>query len=525
MVHKQPALRSAKVIDYLKVKGNLDSYAFLEHVGNIPHDGQRTLIDAYMEKVPPTAETAALGLAFDYKYKTFVAACGRRWGKSFIVSNLAAEEMLYPNAQVLICSYRLENCKVIFNQVREIIKGLGIEIVADRKKELELELAHGAKLCVASNDNVESRLGNSVSLLIVDEAKLFQRDLFEMFLEPQLLDFAPYSRTILISSPKEGWLQDYYERGQSTDPKYADYWSTSFPTSSNPTISKSYLEKLKLRVPPDVWEQEYEGKFVSSAGKVFKEFDREENVFSDKDFPRFWEWISTRAFPVFHSIDTGYNHYFAGIYCLHMESLDTYLVFGEYQKNQLVTPIHAANINGYEAKHNIDPYVRYADPAGAQTNADLTEYDLYFNLASKNLRESINCVNTLFYQRSKVTNGPRLLVHDSCVELIRQLCFISWKEDGASMARETSSGGVKPFKPDDEKKTDWDLIDALRYGLFSYLKDGAIDVAVLDHTEYLKDGSLDNDELESETNLDFQMAKQGMFRTSTFSDIDDDYWE
>ena len=93
------------------------------------------------------------------------------------------------------------------------------------------------------------------------------------------------------------------------------------------------------------------------------------------------------------------------------------------------------------------------------------------------------------------------------------------------MARETSSGGVKPFKPDDEKKTDWDLIDALRYGLFSYLKDGAIDVAVLDHTEYLKDGSLANDELESETNLDFQMAKQGMFRTSTFSDIDDDYWE
>lgn len=519
--NKQPALRSAKVLDYLKVKGRISSYTFLDHVGNIPHDGQRTLIDAYMEKVAPSEETAALGLDFDYRYKTFVAACGRRWGKSFIVSNLAAEEMLYPNAQVLICSYRLENCKVIFNQVREIIKKLGVEIVADRKKELELELAHGAKLCVASNDNVESRLGNSVSLLIVDEAKLFQRDLYETFLEPQLLDYAPYSRTILISSPKEGWLQDYYERGQSDDIAYVDFWSTSFPTSSNPTISKSYLEKLKRRVPPDVWEQEYEGKFVSTAGKVFKEFNRVDNVFSDEDFPRFWDWIGTRVHPVFHSIDSGYMHYFAGIYCLHMESLDTYFLFGEYQKNKLVTPVHAENITKYEALQSIEPYMRFADPAAAQQIADLSEYDLYFNLSSKNLRESINCLNTLFFQDSKVTKRKRLLVHDSCIELIRQLTFIGWKEDSVNLARENSNGSVKPFTTDDNN-TDWDLIDAVRYGVFSYLKMGSVDLSVIDHT-LLLEGDIGYDEDDSlDEDMYMSLAKQGMFRL-TGSNDDEDY--
>lgn len=518
--NKQPALRSAKVLEYLKVKGRISSYTFLDHVGNVPHDGQRTLIDAYMQKVEPCEETKALGLEFDYRYKTFVAACGRRWGKSFIVSNLAAEEMLYPNAQVLICSYRLENCKVIFNQVREIIKKLGIEIVADKKKELELELAHGAKLCVASNDNVESRLGNSVSLLIVDEAKLFQRDLYETFLEPQLLDYSPYSRTILISSPKEGWLQDYYDRGQSTDPRFSDYWSTTFPTSSNPTISKVYLAKLRERVPPDVWEQEYEGKFVSTAGKVFKEFDRVGNVFTDEDFPQFWQWVSSRNFPTIHSIDSGYTHYFAGIYCLYMEALDSYLIFGEYQKNKTVTPVHAQNILDYESTHGIDPYYRFADPAAAQQIADFSEYDLYYNLSSKNLRESINCVNTLFYQDSKVTGRKRLLIHESCVELIRQLNIIGWKEDSTSLARESSGGSVKPFLPDDNK-TDWDLIDALRYGVFSFVKAGNVDVSVVDPTVML-DGKFDDEDTDDTISFYKNMAQNGMFRVSSSADMDED---
>jgi hypothetical protein len=516
-LRKQPALRSAKVLDYLKVKGRISSYTFLDHVGNIPHDGQRTLIDAYMEKMEPSEETRSLGLSFDYRYKTFVAACGRRWGKSFIVSNLAAEEMMYPNSQVLICSYRLENCKVIFRQVREIIKALGIEIVADRQKELELELANGAKLCVASNDNVESRLGNSISLLIVDEAKLFQRDLYETFLEPQLLDFAPYSRSILISSPKEGWLQDYYDRGQSTLPEFDDFWSTSFPTSSNPTISKAYLEKLRLRVPPDVWEQEYEGKFVSTAGKVFKEFDRIGNVFGDVDFPRFWDWVYSKAHPVVHSIDSGYVHYFAGIYILHMEELDTYFLFGEYQLNKKVTPIHAENIQKYERTHGIDPYMRFADPAAAQQIADLTEYDLYYNLSTKSTRESINAVNTLFFQVSKVTNRKRLLVHDSCGELIRQINQVGCKEDSTNLARESNGGSVKPFMPDDNK-TDWDLIDALRYGIFSYLKLGNIDLSVIDHTLILE--GEDDDYFEEDHGFYAELAKQGMFRVS--SNIDDD---
>lgn len=496
-------MRSSKVLEYLKVKGKIDSYAFFEMVQVLPHEGQRQIIDAYIEKIPPCAETMALGLDFDYRYKTLIAVCGRRFGKSFVTSVLGAEEMLYPNAQVLICSYRLENCKVIFRQVRDIIKKLGIEIVVDRQKELELELINGARLCVASNDNVESRLGNAVSLLIIDEAKLFHRSLYETYLEPQLLDYAPYSRTIMISSPQPGWLETYYERGQSKDPRYADYFSVSLPSSSNPTNSKEFLANLKARTPPDIWDQEYEGKFVSAAGRVFKEFSGVDNVFDEDSHPHFWDWVRSGRHVVFHSIDSGYSHYFAGIYCLYHELLDTFFLFGEYQVNRAVTPVHADNIHEYERLNEVDVTLRFADPAAQQQLADLAEYGLHFNKSSKNLRETINCVNTLFYQVSEATGGRRCLVHHECRELVRQLGTLQWKEDAASLTREISGTGTKPFKPDLDLKTDWDLIDAVRYGLYTYTKNGRISVFVVSTEEEADD---DGDSVTA------QMARAGYIR-------------
>lgn len=474
--------RSKKVMEYLKVKGRINSYEFFKLIDQEPHDGQKKIIDAYLEKLPPSAESLALGLDFDYKYKVIVAACGRRFGKSFIVSGLGAEELLYPNAQVLICSYRLENCKVIFRQIRDIIKQLGIEIVVDRNKELELELINGAKLCVASNDNVESRLGNNVSLLIIDEAKLFDRELYEKILKPQLLDFAPYGRSILITSPQEGWMFDYFERGQSTDPRFSSFWSLSLPTSSNPTISKEELEELKAITPPDIWEQEYEGKFVSAAGKVCKEFSRDTCLFDETEefFENWFVFVRNGENVVFHSIDSGYTHYFGGVYFVYVDALDTYLAFGEYNVNKTVTPVHAENIHRYEEDEMFEPALRYADPAAQQQIADFTEYDLYFTKAQKNLRETVNTVNTLFYQKSAVTGRPRLLIHRSCHELIRQVSQVMWKEDQDQQTREKSATGVKPFKPDTELRTDWDLFDAFRYGIHSFDKNSNTGVHVID---------------------------------------------
>lgn len=492
--------KKPEIIEYFKFKGRLTAPAFIDVINEAgidiePHDGQWQIIDAYEERVPPSlavlemARENNITLDFEYRYRCLIAACGRRFGKSVVASILGAQEMLVPYAKVLIVSYTLDNCEVIFKQVRQMIVGLlGIEeVVIDRQKDMELELKNGATLRVASNDNVQSKLGTAISLLIIDEAKLFSRKLYEQVLKPMLFDYAPFSRAILISSPESGWFETYYRYGQ--DENRPEFWSINLPTHTNPTIPKEELEKMKKEMPQDLYDQEVLGLFTSNAGLVCREFDKNVHVYDPSDYLFMSEWISNGN-PIIHMIDSGYSHYFASVWVVFVEELDTFFAIGEYWKNKTITSVHAEAIKGFEEDWGFEPAIRYADPAASQQIADFAEYNLHFNKASKLLRETIINLNTLFYQRSEITGKPRLLISKDCPELIRQLGSVIWKtgkED--EQTKEQSAAGIKPFLPDKEgpsgggARTDWDLFDAFRYGMFSFAKNSQISVNVFSYSE------------------------------------------
>lgn len=516
--------KKPEVIEYFKFKGRLTTPAFIEVLNDAgieiePHEGQWEIIDAYEERVPPSpavlqmAEEHGLSIDFEYKYRCLIAACGRRFGKSVVASLLGAEEMLVPHARILIVSYTLDNCEVIFEMIRKIIVELlgPDEIVADRQKDMELVLKNGAELRVASNDNVQSKLGKAVSLLIIDEAKLFNRKLYEQVLKPMLFDYSPYSRSILISSPEAGWFETYYKFGQ--DPLKPHFWSINLPTHTNPTIPRDELAQMEKDMPRDLYEQEVLGLFTSNAGLVVRDFDKDANTFDPDEYPEFNEWLHDGNV-IIHMVDSGHNHYFGSAWVVFVEELDTYFVFHEYARNKATTSAHAEYIHTFETDSDLDVAIRYADPAAAQQIADFVDYDLYFNKASKVLRETINNLNTLFFQVSEVTGKRRLLVSKECPELIRQLTSVIWKtgkEDEQS--KEQSASGTKPFLPDKEgpagggNKTDWDLFDAFRYGMYSFVKNNRVDVAVVETVT-----STGRDE--EEEDFDEMLYSQGWFKTT-----------
>lgn len=503
--------KSPKIMEYFAVKQRMTVHSFIDLIKDIPeidfetpHEGQWEILNAYEEKVAPSEESKALGLPFDYKYEILIPACGRRFGKSTISSVIGASELLIPNAKVLIVSYTLQNCEVIFKQIYKILVGLGIEIVENRQRDMALTLINGSVLNVASAENVEARLGTAISLLIIDEAKLFKKELYFQVLRPMLADMTPYSRTILISSPAEGWYEEVYDRGQSDDPRFSKYWSINLPSHANPTLPRSALEEMRLTMPIDLYNQEVLGMFNSAQGKVFREFDKVENVYEPEDFPQFYYWLEHNI--IFQSIDSGYNHYFAAVWIMYVEEIDTYFVFGAYTQNKTLTPVHAQNIKDFEHELGIDVSIRYADPAASQQIADFAHYDLYFNKSDKELRETINWVNTLFFQRSEITGKPKLLIQKDLHELLRQVNGVQWKEDKDSLTREQAAKGQKPFKPDGEKKTDWDLIDALRYGVYSYIKNGQADCSVMTFE------NLDASQDEEEQSFERMMIKAGYFK-------------
>jgi len=505
MQHK--ALKSPRILEYFKFKSKITAKSFVELLKDIstvdfssPHPGQIKIIDAYDRRCAPSEESKAMGADFEYEHKVLTIVCGRRFGKSVVCSLFGAQELLIPNSKVLIVSYTLDNCRVIFDAIHKIVKGLGIKIIVERIQDMELELQNGSTIRVGSNDNIKSRLGTAVSLLIIDEAKLFARELYEQILKPMLLDYSPLSRTILISSPANGYLETYFERGQSTDPKWSKFFSMTASSWDNPTIPRDELEELKRTMDPLLYESEIMGRFTSSVGRVMQEFKKETCIFDPAEFPYYEDWL--RECTIFQSIDGGYSHYFASTWFCYVEEIDTFLLFGEYMQNKTVTSKHAENIHAFEEEVGVSVAIRYADPASQQQNNDFSEYDLYYNKAIKATMESVNSLNSLFFQISAVTGRPRLLIHKDCTEMIRQLIFVQWKVGRDDQTAEKSSG-TKPFMPDKDGGTDFDLFDSCRYGIHSFMKNNHLNVSVF---------SFGGDDTSEEDEFTNSMNRAGLYR-------------
>lgn len=504
-------IKSAKIKEYMKFKEKITATAFIDLLKelpnsdfNEPHPGQNEVIRAYDERIPPSLACREEGLTFEYRYRILTVAAGRRWGKSVISAVLGLQELLIPNAKVMIVSHELSNCEVIFKKIYKMLQALGIGMTIERIQKMELELENGSSLRVASSDNAQGKLGSSISLLIIDEAKLVSRTLYQEVLAPMLFDYSPYSRTILISSPAPGWFETYYNYGQSGDPVYQDCWSINSPTSMNPTIPKAELERWEKTMPVDIYRTEVLGLFTSTEGRVFSEFDRVVNVFDINDYPHFGAWLQGGNIIV-NSVDSGFKHFFAGTWFVWVEEVDTIFVFEEYNLNGTTTDVHAANIKELENKWNIEPDMRFADPAAAQQICDFQLLDLYYMKADKNTRETINQVNSLFFQRSGVTGLPKLLISKDCTETIRQVTEVAWKVGRDELTKEQATSGTKPFQPDRSgAKTDFDLVDSFRYGIWSFIKNnmgGGISVF-----------SFGEDSASEEDAFTSVMNKAGMFR-------------
>lgn len=463
-------VKNASIQEYFKFKSKITANSVIELLKTLPgsdftepHDGQKLFLSAYEERVPPSQSALTLGLVFEYRYRTLTVAAGRRWGKSVMASVLGLAELLVPHSSVMILAPALSNCEVIFKKIHRFLRQLGIKLVTERVRDMELVLENGSVLRVASVENAPSRLGLYLSLLIVDEARNIPRNLIQETILPMLFDMAPLSRAIYISSPAPGFMETMYNFGQSDDPKYASFWSLNSPTYMNPTIPKEELDSWKVTMPPDIYLTEVMGLFTSSEGRVFREFDRVENIFDIEEYPHFSDWL--RECLVINSIDPGYNHFFSGIWAVVVEEIDHIFIFAEYNVNNQVTEVHAASIKEIEAEWGVEPALRYGDPASAQTLADLAvTHDLYYMKAIKDTSESINQLNALFFQKSKVTGKRKLLISKDCLELRRQFTEVTWKVGKDDLTKEQSASGVKPFQSDKSgAKSDWDLIDSARY--------------------------------------------------------------
>lgn len=221
-------------------------------VFNLPklHDGQRTI--------------------YEQRTKRNAVRCGRRWGKTKMMVSIGSSFTLRgKKVGVFTPEHRqlLEPWDEFKERLRPAIKTLS-------KNDGAMRFHNAAKLDIwHTDDNDLAGRGREYDVVLLDEtafAKKGMRDIWEKSIEPTLLTT---EGSAWVFSTPFGVGPDNFFYDCCNDP-ILGFKEFHAPSSSSPYVPNAELEKIKLRIPPLVYQQEYDAEFVDWSGVAFFGLDK-----------------------------------------------------------------------------------------------------------------------------------------------------------------------------------------------------------------------------------------------------------
>lgn len=213
---------------------------------------------------------------FESEKRFVVAACGRRFGKTFLAAVRLIVEGLKDKNDF---GYDLSNKAVYyvaptFQQGKDIIWGLLKElgkevIVSTHENTATLTLVNGRRICIKGADRPDSLRGVGVSFIVLDEFADMKPETWDLILRPALADVK--GSALFIGTPKgKNHFFDLYAEAEKNS---EDWEAFTFRSVDNPTIPIEEEVKAaeKEGVPMGVIRQEYEASFMASGLGEFKE--------------------------------------------------------------------------------------------------------------------------------------------------------------------------------------------------------------------------------------------------------------
>lgn len=197
-----------------------------------------------------------------------VLACGVRWGKSTGASMEAVAALFEPRERALgwIVGPTYGAARRVFDEVVRTVQQTfphRIRRYDPREHVLTVVNLGGghSTLRGKSADNPVSLLSEALDFVVVDEAARMDESIWQQHLSQRLVDRAGWA--LLLSTPRAiNWFRRLYRRGQhGNDP---DFESWSQPSWTNPHVSKELIDAERGRMPEDLFEQEYGGKFIGT---------------------------------------------------------------------------------------------------------------------------------------------------------------------------------------------------------------------------------------------------------------------
>lgn len=206
----------------------------------------------------------------DYKIVVLVAA--RQSGKSLLIINYALKEALENRDYfIMIVSPSEQQCIKLHSDAYKALEQTNlIKRSVKSKGVVEIELITGSKIMFKSALAENSLRGNSVHILIIDEAAFISETTFNEILLPCVATIG--KKVFMCSTPKgrKNILYKYYVQGQKGIKKQISF---KFTYENNPFANKDLIEIFRENLSEQQFNQEFLCEFTDGGG-VFKSISK-----------------------------------------------------------------------------------------------------------------------------------------------------------------------------------------------------------------------------------------------------------
>ncbi|MCK4814127.1 phage terminase large subunit, partial [bacterium] len=310
------------------------------------------------------------------KHRFKVICAGRRSGKSVLLRLTLLKWAVEKSGVYWVVSPTYKQAKSI--HWLEAKKEIPREWVQKlNETELSITLKNGSIIEFKGAENPDSLRGVKLRGLSVDEIASIRNWnwLWNEVLRATLTDYE--SPAIFISTPKGfNHFFELYEMGQRDG---TEYRSCRFTSYDNPYVPASEIDKAKVELTEDTFEQEYMADFRKYTGLVYKEFDRGINVIESFDIPERWDII--------RGIDFGHTNPTACLW-IAVDNDNNFFVIDEHYETGRTIDHHAGVVNANPFTNRVS--FSYGDPSGAQWFTEFRNKNIYITPATRESGQNIN---------------------------------------------------------------------------------------------------------------------------------------
>ncbi len=161
--------------------------------------------------------------------------------------------------------------------------------------DLYIRFPWGAQVIGKSEEVPDTLLGEAVHILILAEGARLKSETYSRYLR-RAVDRG--NGIVICNTTPRGynWVYDtFYMPYVHGNPWY---WAGIYDVIENPYYDRESYESAKKDLPPEIFQEQYEGKFVQYSGLIYPEFDYKRHMI-DLDIPEL-----PREWPIICLIDT-----------------------------------------------------------------------------------------------------------------------------------------------------------------------------------------------------------------------------